>query len=106
VTLGEPVVLDASWTDARWRRAVAELARETTSDFVELQCTAPADLAATRMARRARTGADASDATPEVASAMASVADAWPSAVQIDTSGTPEQSLERALAVVGSPTGG
>jgi aminoglycoside phosphotransferase family enzyme/predicted kinase len=106
VTLGEPVVLDASWTDARRRRQAADLARETTSEFVELRCAVPADLAATRMAQRARKGGDPSDATPEVAAAMASVVDAWPSAVQIDTSGSPEQSLERALAVLGSPTGG
>ena len=100
LSLGEPVVLDASWTDARWREAVADLARETTSDFVELRCVAPAELAATRMERRARAGGDASDATPAVAAAMASVTDPWPSAVDIDTSGTSERSLEQALAVL------
>ena len=46
MSLGEPVVLDASWTDARWREAAADLARETTCDFVELRCVAPAALAA------------------------------------------------------------
>ena len=105
VSLGEPVVLDASWTDARWRAAVAGLARETTSDFVELRCVAPAGLAAKRIARRAEVGADPSDATPAVAAAMASVSDAWPSAVEIDTSGMPERSLGQALAVVAGSTG-
>lgn len=30
--LGESVVLDASWSDARWRAAARDVAAETTSD--------------------------------------------------------------------------
>jgi len=105
VSLGEPVVLDASWTDARWREAAADLARETTCDFVELRCVAPAALAATRMARRARVGEDASDATPAVAATMASITDPSPSAVGIDTTGSSQRSLEQALAVLARVTG-
>ena len=94
---GEPVVLDASWTDGRWRAAARQVADETVSDFVELRCTAPAAVAAERITRRAAQGNDASDATPEVAAMMRAVADPWPSAVAIDTSGPVARSLELAL---------
>ena len=98
--LGESVVLDASWSDVRWRRRVADLAVETTSDFVELLCVVPADVAAGRISSRAAKGLDPSDATPAVAATMATTADTWPSAAAIDTSGTREESLTKALAAL------
>ena len=97
LALGESVVLDASWSDARWRIRASALAQETTSDLVELQCVAPAGVAASRLRVRATEGLDPSDATPEVAATMAASADAWPSAAKVDTSGTREQTLSRGL---------
>lgn len=99
--MGEAVVLDASWSDGRWREAAAAVAQRTASDLVELRCEAPAEFAAARMAERRRRGGDPSDATPAVAAAMAATADPWPGAVAVDTTGTPASALERALAVVG-----
>ncbi len=96
--LGEPVVLDASWTDARYRAAAAELARETCSELVELECTAPTEVAAERL--RSRGAADVSDATPAVAAAMASTADSWPSAQTIDTTTSPDVTLAQGQVVV------
>lgn len=98
--LGEPVVLDASWTDERWRRVAGEVAGATAAELVEIRCTAPAGVAAERLVRRARTGGDPSDADPEVARAMAAAADPWPTALEVDTSGPPEESLARALDVL------
>ena len=95
--LGQPVLLDASWTDRRWRRAAAEVAAATSSELVELRCKAPPAVASARMAERRRVGGDPSDADPQVAGAMAAEADPWPSAIEVDTSGSPEQSLARAL---------
>jgi aminoglycoside phosphotransferase family enzyme/predicted kinase len=98
LALGEPVVLDASWTDARYRVAAAEVARETCSELVELECTAPTEIAADRL--RARGAADVSDATPAVAAAMAATADKWPSAQSIDTTTTPDVTLAASEAHV------
>ena len=100
--LGESVVLDASWSDARWRTEAGGLAKETTSDLVELRCVAPAEVAAARIRARATAGLDPSDATPEVAATMAASANAWPSAETIDTSGTIQQSRSEGLVLLNS----
>jgi hypothetical protein len=93
---GEPVVLDASWTDARRRREAAALADATSSDLVELRCETSPERAAGRLQRRAARGGDPSNAGPEIHRAMAADQDPWPTAVPIDTSGNPEETLGRA----------
>jgi hypothetical protein len=98
--LGEPVILDASWTDRRRREAAAEVARTTDSELIELCCEAPVALAAQRIERRREQGGDPSEATPAVAEAMAATADHWPGAVAIDTSGTPEASVAHAMVAL------
>ena len=45
----------------------------------------PADTAAARIAQRAASGDDASDATPAVAAAMVAEFDSWPTAMVVDT---------------------
>lgn len=97
--LGESVVLDASWMNASWRRAARLVAHTTSTDLVELQCSAPEAIATERI--RHRPSEDPSDATPAVARAMATRADPWPEAIGVDTSGTPADALEQALATVG-----
>ena len=91
-------MLDASWTDARHRAAAAEVAQETCSELVEIECTAPAEVAAERL--RSRGAADVSDATPTVAAAMANTADSWPSAQSIDTTTPPDVTLTQGQVVV------
>lgn len=98
--LGESVVIDASWTDQRWRERAAEVAAGTSSELVELRCSLPAGEAARRIAARTAAGDDPSDATPEIAVAMASAADPWPLATTIETSGSPDASLSAALAAI------
>ncbi len=85
VERGQSVVLDATWGDARHRSAAAALASETCTDLVALRCDAPPDECAERIRRRAAQGSDASDATVEVARALARVADPWPGAIVVDT---------------------
>lgn len=98
--LGESVVVDASWSSASWRAAAARVAEDTVSDLVELGCEAPLDLAAQRIEARRTLGADASDATPEIAAALAATFDPWPSARSIATAGSVEQSLRAGLDAV------
>jgi uncharacterized protein len=94
---GESVVLDATFSDRAWRQAAATLANVTSSDLVELRCELGQAEAAARLAGRLPGAAYGSDATVEVAAAMAASADAWPSAITVDTSGSPARSLAAAL---------
>lgn len=96
---GVPVVLDASWTSARERRAAAELAESTSSDLVELRCEVPREVARARVAGRSP-GADASDATPEVLDAMAEGADPWPEATVVRTDGPVDAALATARSAL------
>jgi aminoglycoside phosphotransferase family enzyme/predicted kinase len=98
--MGESVVLDASWTDEGWREAARAVADRTSGDFVELRCdVAPAEGRA-RIARRLSEHRDVSEATPELIAEMAERTDLWPSAAVIDTSGAPEEAVERALGLL------
>jgi uncharacterized protein len=97
---GEPVVLDASWTDRRYRTAAEAVAGETSSELVEVECMAPAAVAAERLQKRASVGADVSDATPSVAAAMVATADPWPSACSIDTTTPADDTLARGETTV------
>jgi hypothetical protein len=83
---GLSVILDASFSKARWRTAAMTLASEKLADLTELRCLLPADTAATRLAQRSASGDDASDATPAVAAAMVDEFDSWPNALLVDTS--------------------
>lgn len=98
--LGEPVILDASWSASARREQAAALARETSSDLIELRCDAPIEVAKHRLAARARARTDASDATGAIAARMAETTEAWPTAVTIDTSGGREDAVTAALAAV------
>jgi hypothetical protein len=82
---GVSVILDASFSKARWRAEVTALANDTLADLTELRCVLPVNIAAARLARRAAGDEDASDATPAVAAAMIDDFDSWPSAVVVDT---------------------
>lgn len=72
------------------------LAEDTDAD---LQCDTPTDIARDRLALRATSGTDVSDATGTVATGIARTADAWPSAVTIDTSTSLVASTVAAVAM-------
>jgi predicted kinase len=99
---GETVVLDGSWTSAARRAEAAVLARQTHAAPVPLRCAAPAEVAAARIDARRRRGGDPSEATPEVAAAMAAGEDPWPEASTVDTSGDEASSLRAALEALGT----
>jgi aminoglycoside phosphotransferase family enzyme/predicted kinase len=81
----ESVVLDASWVDSRTRQIARTLAQELFADLVEVQCTAPPDVADTRILQR---GVTSSDATPAIRRSLALRSDPWPEASELDTAGT------------------
>lgn len=100
--LGESVVLDASWISHRLREAAAKTAEAAAAELVEFRCDAPADIAAARIHVRQARGGSVSEATSEVAEAMARLADPWAGAIRIDTAGTPAAALRAAMAVLGA----
>lgn len=91
---GVSVILDASWTDPAERDRAAALADRTCSELVSLQCTCPAELAHQRIETRTR---GYSEATPEIADAIAATAPPWPEATRIDTAQPLADSLALAL---------
>jgi aminoglycoside phosphotransferase family enzyme/predicted kinase len=101
--LGEPVILDASWSASAWREKARAVARATSSDLLELRCDVPADIARDRLTTRARAGVDASDANSEIATRMAAVADQWPTATTIDTSSGRGEAVSAGVAALNSP---
>lgn len=104
---GEPVILDASWSRVRWRRAVESMARERYADVIGLECVAPPEVTRQRMLARRAAGDQLSDATPEVASDMAATREPWPEAVTVDTSRPDTEAiLGAALDVLDARDGG
>ncbi|MEX2555023.1 MAG: AAA family ATPase, partial [Actinomycetota bacterium] len=100
IALGESVVLDASWSDVHLRDEAAGAAHSAGADLLEVRCTAPAPVAAARIARRSAGSSNASDATPEIARLMADRADPWPTAVTVDTAPSPLVSLRALRRIV------
>ncbi|TVT51386.1 AAA family ATPase [Amycolatopsis rhizosphaerae] len=95
LSLGESVVLDASWSSAERRLEISRTATATHSRLVPLRCWAPEVTTANRLAKRT---SSISDATPEVARHMAANLHPWPDAHTIFTAGTVQDSLAQALA--------
>jgi aminoglycoside phosphotransferase family enzyme/predicted kinase len=100
LSMGERVVLDATWLDPEVRDAARRTARATTADLDELRCVLDVDEAARRAERRGATGTDVSDAGAEVARALADRAGPWPEATPVATDGPVESTLQAALAAL------
>jgi aminoglycoside phosphotransferase family enzyme/predicted kinase len=84
--LGQSVILDASWIDARRRAQARAVARDAGADVVELCCDAPTELVRRRIESRIAAGTDPSEATVEVAEVLRARLDPWPEALLVDTS--------------------
>jgi aminoglycoside phosphotransferase family enzyme/predicted kinase len=82
LSLGEPVVLDASFTAVSHREMARELAQRRRVRLVELRCVVEQDTARDRVA--AREG-DPSDADSAVVDHLTSQADPWPQAEMLHT---------------------
>ncbi|MBO0728967.1 MAG: AAA family ATPase [Acidimicrobiaceae bacterium] len=100
LAMGELVILDASWSDARWRRQAAETAAHRDATLVELVCEVPAPIAEERIRLRRAAGAGASDATAAIARRMAADADPWPTAHRVETAGPVDDAVAAAMDLV------
>jgi len=97
LTGGRSVVLDATWSDAAFRDLASTTARRTGAALVELECRCAPEVRASRIAGRPHRGRGDSHATVDVADALAGVADPWPTARVLDTSGAFDDSVKWAL---------
>ncbi|MET7772762.1 AAA family ATPase [Nocardia sp. NPDC005366] len=88
---GRSVILDASWTDETERRHARELADAVSAELIALECVCPREIAEARIGARHNTD---SDATAEIAAAIAATGTSWPDAVRLDTA----RPLERTVA--------
>jgi aminoglycoside phosphotransferase family enzyme/predicted kinase len=100
---GESVVLDATWASTMQRAGAHRLARATHTELIELCCQCPPEVAAARLTKRVTRGADASDATIDVAERIRARFDPWPTAHIVDTTARPEVSMRAALRWLGAP---
>ncbi len=100
-SMGESVLIDATWTAADRRSAAAAMAGRVSADLVQLRCVAPAAVAARRMRERA---GGASDADERIAAELAAGQDEWPDAVSVPSGdgarGWPEDKLAIALRAI------
>lgn len=103
LSMGETVVVDASWSAREWRECARRLAIDHAAELVELRCEAPRPLADGRLLTRTAAGRDASDATPEIAARMAAVAAPWPEATTLDTTRPIGLSIANAISCVAAP---
>lgn len=92
---GVSVVLDATWRGERMRAAARRVAESTCAELVELRCVAPMAALESRLAARKPGSAEGSDATADVLAGMRF--GLWPSAVEVDTTVNPAQSVAAAL---------
>ena len=80
---GRSVIVDASWLDAHHRSQARQVAAQTHSTAMEFMCDTAAATAAHRVA--ARPAGSISDATPQIAVALAEVRRQWAEAHRIAT---------------------
>lgn len=100
LSLGQSVILDASWIRECWRDAAREVAERCLAEYLPIRCRVPGDVARARITRRAHAGARSSDATPSIHDEMASALEPWIDAVTVDTSTGVEEPLRVALEVI------
>ena len=95
---GESVVLDASWTDRRWRDRAVQLAARVSARMNQIECWAPPNVRRDRLERRP---AGLSDADPSIADRMARDADPWPVAIRLTTTEPAARTLGELLRRIG-----
>lgn len=99
---GRSVILDGTWRDPRRRDQARQLAAQTSSTMLELRCETTLPTSVGRVTTRP---AGMSDATAEIASALAEDASQWPEAQRIDTSRLPEDAVRTAEQLWASLSG-
>nr|WP_234810312.1 AAA family ATPase [Mycolicibacterium moriokaense] len=93
---GVSVVLDGTWRDTAQRERARRIAADAAAPFSEFTCSVPTDQASARVASRP---ASTSDATPEIAVALAEEGQGWSGGHRLDTSRPVADSVTEALEI-------
>jgi predicted kinase len=93
---GRSVILDGTWRDAHQRERARAVANETTAPMVEFSCSLPQAEAAARIEGRPTS---TSDATPEIAAALAKLNTESEGTHQVDTGRPLAESVAEALRI-------
>jgi aminoglycoside phosphotransferase family enzyme/predicted kinase len=96
---GASVVADATWGDASFRAEAAQVAANTASRLLMIECRVAAETAAARAQQRFDAGTSPSRADAQIARRLAARFEPWPNATTIDTESA-STALRTALAVV------
>lgn len=94
-SLGEPVILDASWSRAANRNLARAAAAEVHADIIEVECRCSEEVALERIRGRRAEGMDPSDADERVAKAM--TFESWPEALVVETADDVNSAAELVL---------
>lgn len=101
LSMGESVVVDASFTGRQYRTLFADLALRSKSTLLQLQCRPPQAVVDQRLRRRALVPDAYSDAGLPVGARLAAAAQPWPEATAIDTSMPTSRCVASVLAAGG-----
>lgn len=93
---GSSVILDGTWRDPRHRQRAGRLAGASAVPLVELTCSLPLEVAAARIEDRTESS---SDATPQIAAALAAGEVSPPGGHQINTGGPMANSVAEAQRI-------
>jgi predicted kinase len=99
LSLGESVVLDATWASEAHRHRAARTAARAVAELTCLQTVLPDDVADVRLRERRERGGDASDAGVQVARELRTRFDPW-TAHRLDTSEPSADVVEEAVRLV------
>ncbi len=105
LSMGESVILDASWTHRRHRDAARELARELVAETAEIECVLDPTIAKQRVALRLSNPTNVSDATPNLVDHLMISRAPWPTATQVDTDASRPAVLATAVDTVDKTVG-
>ncbi|WP_406830653.1 AAA family ATPase [Pedococcus sp. KACC 23699] len=97
---GETVVVDASFSTVAQRDLFHAVGSDLRSPVVGLECAAPREVVAARLRGREHVPSQYSDADLDVGMKLAGARQAWPSAVTVDTTASPELTARRAAETV------
>ena len=100
LTRGVSVVLDATWSDARWRAELRKLAQATATTITEIQCKVQPAIAKERISKRMASVYNPSDARPEIVDYIASRFDPWPEATDLCTARSIRATIESGAELV------
>lgn len=95
LSLGESVIIDATWARLDHRHQARRSATTTRSRFIQLRCDSPLEICQQRIARR--TDDSISDATPDIAASLAVESDVWTGALAVDSSQASPDAIQKAL---------